>query len=141
MRTVRSSRFLVFCALALALVVPPVHAQVAGGSISGSVLDSSGAVLPRAQVLIRNVETGVATEVVANDSGVYRAPNLRPGRYEVTASMPGFVTSARKGIQLTVGAALVLDLRLDPGGLQETVSVTTETPSVDTSTPSRSSRC
>src|SRR5437899_12441715 len=59
MRTVRSSRFLVFCALALALVVPPVHAQVAGGSISGSVLDSSGAVLPRAQVLIRNVETGV----------------------------------------------------------------------------------
>jgi hypothetical protein len=52
--------------------------------------------------------------------------------------MPGFVTSARKGIHLTVAAALVLDLRLDPGGVQETVSVTTETPSVDTSTPTLS---
>jgi hypothetical protein len=69
---------------------------------------------------------------------VYRAPNLLPGQYEVTASMPGFVTSARKGIRLTVGAALVRDLRLDPGGVQETVSVTTETPSVDTSTPTLS---
>jgi hypothetical protein len=65
MRTVRSSTFLVVGALALGSIVPPVHAQVAGGSISGSVLDSSGAVLPKAQVLIRNVETGVATEVVA----------------------------------------------------------------------------
>lgn len=125
--------------LIVSLLVPAaLHAQVAGGVISGIVMDSSGAVLPKARVVIRNVGTGIVTEVLANDSGLYRAPNLLPGPYEVTASMTGFVSAGKKGLTLTVGAVLVVDLRLAPGGVQETVFVTTETLPVDTSTPTLS---
>ena len=64
------------------------HAQVAGGSIAGRVTDSNGALIPGAQVAIRNTATGVTTNLVANEEGVYRAPNLLPGNYEITASAP-----------------------------------------------------
>jgi len=114
----------------------PLQAQVSGGVIGGTVMEeSSSAVLPRTQVTIRNTATGVVTEVVANEKGAYHAPNLLPGPYEVTASAPGFLTVVRRGIVVTVGAAVVLDLRLRPGGLEETVDVTAAVSSVDTSSP------
>jgi hypothetical protein len=89
-----------------------VHAQVAGGVIAGTVTDTSGAVLPKAQVVIRNLGTGIATELVANEAGVYRAPNLLPGRHEITASSPGFASVVRQDVVLTVGASLTADLQL-----------------------------
>jgi hypothetical protein len=99
--------------LFVALLVPVTgYAQVAGGVIAGTVTDSSGAVLPKAQVVIRNLGTGIATELVANDAGVYRAPNLLPGRHEITASSPGFASVVRQDVVLTVGASLTADLQL-----------------------------
>ena len=80
---------------------PAAYGQVAGGTIQGTVVDSSRAVLPGVTVVIRNTGTGINTELVTNESGVYRAPNLRPGQYEVTASLSGFSTSVQKGIDLS----------------------------------------
>lgn len=64
-------------------------------TLSGTVLDSSRAVLPGATVTATNVETGVEATTVSNDSGVYTFASLQPGTYTIKAEMPGFQTSAR----------------------------------------------
>src|ERR1700688_2765623 len=92
--------------------VSNVHAQVTGGSVSGTVTDSGARVVNNVQIKITNVATGVAREVTTNDEGVYSAPNLQPGMYEVRFSAQGFKAETRSGIQLTVGAAAVLDVTL-----------------------------
>ena len=111
------------------------HAQVAGGSISGRVTDSNGALLPGAQVAIRNTATGVTTQLVANEEGVYRAPNLLPGDYEITASAANFTSFLQKGVILTVGADLTIDLKLTAGAITASILVSDEAPTVDTTTP------
>src|SRR2546430_5303989 len=111
------------------------HAQVAGGSIAGRVTDSNGALIPGAQVAIRNTATGVTTNLVANEEGVYRAPNLLPGNYEITASAPNFTSFLQKGVTVTVGADLTIDLKLAAGAVTATIMVSDQAPAVDTTTP------
>ncbi len=129
----------VFCILGLLIILilplTVVDAQVAGGSIAGRVTDSNGAVLPGAQVAIRNTATGVTTQLVANNEGVYRAPNLLPGDYEITASAANFASFLQKGVVLTVGADLTIDLKLTAGAVTATILVSGEAPTVDTTTP------
>src|SRR4051812_15580681 len=120
-------------------VVYPAFSQVAGGVIAGTVSDSSGAALPNAKVIVHNVATGVDTQLTSNDSGFYRAANLLPGSYDVTASARGFSNLVRRGVGLTVGAELTVDLSLRVGTAQEKVEVTADTPVVDTSTSTLSS--
>ena len=69
----------------------------------------AAATLPYASVSISNVATGVVTSVVTNADGLYSAPNLLPGTYEVTATFDGFNTQTKSGITLTVGAELPID--------------------------------
>jgi hypothetical protein len=111
-----------------------LHAQVAGGSISGTVTDSSARVVAQVQIKITNVETGVTREVTTNEDGFYSAPNLLPGSYKAEFSVQGFKTETRSGIELTVGASVGLDLTLTVGGLHETVMVQSEVPAVQLST-------
>src|SRR5258705_4392427 len=122
--------------LLIILMLPlTVGAQVAGGSIAGRVTDSNGAVLPGAQGAIRNTATGVTTQLVANNEGVYRAPNLLPGDYEITASAANFTSFLQKGVVLTVGADLTIDLKLTAGAVTATILVSDEALTVDTTTP------
>ena len=72
------------------------YAQVAGATLTGTVKDSSGAVIPNAQVAITDVATGVTRTVVAGSAGLYTAPNLLPGTYEVRVTATGFSTPCRK---------------------------------------------
>ncbi|MEP6703857.1 MAG: TonB-dependent receptor, partial [Acidobacteriota bacterium] len=124
-----------FIGLFIVLLLPVIiAAQVSGGSISGKVTDPNGAVLPGSQVGIRNVATGGTSQIVANDEGLYRASNLLPGNYEITAKATNFGTLIQKGITLTVGADLTIDLKLTPGAVGAEVTVTS-TESVDTTTP------
>ena len=109
-------------------------AQVAGGSISGTVTDSSARVVKDVKITLTNVATGVTREVITNEEGVYSAPNLLPGTYQAKFAAPGFKTDTRSGIELTVGAAVVLDLTLTVGSLHESVVVQSEVPAVQLST-------
>jgi hypothetical protein len=118
--------------LILGVLFPaPASAQVAGGTLSGTITDPSERPIPQAQVAITNVATGVTTKVTTNSDGYFSAPNLLPGEYEVTASAKGFNTEGRKGISLTVGAQQVFNLTLRVGSAEKTVvEVTTEAPAV-----------
>ena len=122
---------LTLLAVTLGLLFPAAsRAQVAGGTISGTVSDSSGRVIPSAQISITNVDTRVSRTAATNEDGFYTAPNLLPGNYELRFSAPGFKTEVRSRIALTVGAAAVLDLTMQVGTAVETLQVTSEAPTV-----------
>src|SRR6516165_3055250 len=100
-----------------------LRAQVVGGTVLGTVSDPSGAVIPDAQVSIRNESTDVVTAVTTNKDGFYTAPNLLPATYEITVSGSGFATEVRKGVVLTVGAQQVVNVTLHVGQVTQTVEV------------------
>ncbi|MEP6644574.1 MAG: carboxypeptidase regulatory-like domain-containing protein [Acidobacteriaceae bacterium] len=113
---------------------PALRAQVSGGTISGTVKDAQGSVIPGAEVAITNIETGVSRPTTTNGDGLYTAPNLIPGKYEVKFTASGFKTELRTGITLTVGAEEVVDLNMQIGTTTETIQVTGEAPAVQLTT-------
>ena len=88
--------------LLLALVALPltVHAQATTGTISGTVTDESKAVLPGVTVVVRNTETGATRALVTDERGGFRALNLSPGIYAVSAELPGFTPAKRENLTL-----------------------------------------
>jgi len=116
---------LTFASFVVCMLIPiPVCAQVVGATLSGTVTDTSGAVVPKAQVFIQNMSTGISTTVPTNAEGVYAAANVLPGDYEVTVSGAGFKTEARSGVNLTVGAHQVLNITLHVGQTAQKIDVT-----------------
>jgi Carboxypeptidase regulatory-like domain len=110
-----------------------------GAAISGRVADPSGAGVPDAPVTIKNIGT-TATQTVNTDSqGRYSVPELAIGTYDVSASKPGFQTSVRSGVNLTVGADLVIDLQLAVGQATESVNVSGQITQVETTSAAVSS--
>src|SRR6202051_3934920 len=127
-----------FIVLLVSLVVSVfdvnLYAQVAGGTISGTVTDSSGRLINNVQITITNVATGVTRDVTTNEDGFYSAPNLLPGNYEAKFTAPGFKGELRTGIEIAVGASVGLDQQLRVGAVGETVEVQSEVPAVQLST-------
>ena len=107
-------------------------------SVVGTVQDTSGAVIPGVAVTVRSLETGAARTVTTDDRGYYRALSLPVGRYEVAAEKTGFQTQLRTGITLVVGQEAVVNLNLEVGEIQQTVTVAAEAPLVNTTTASTS---
>jgi hypothetical protein len=120
----------VACALALATAVPSA-AQTVTGTLQGTVVDSSGAVLPGVTVTIRNNETGGRRDAVTNDVGFYSAPYLPIGRYTVTASLDGFQTVVREGVQVSLNDTRVVNFEQKPASVAETVTVTAAEPRIN----------
>jgi len=94
-----------------------------GGSISGTVSDSTGAVIPDAAVTATNIETGVRITAAADSRGVYTFPLLPVGRYEVEITRPGFKPYRRSGISLDSDSAILVQAVLVPGGRTDSVTV------------------
>ena len=115
------------------LLVPTLMYAQAGAALTGIVTDPSGAVLPgvmveaRSPVLIEQVRSAVTDE-----TGRYRIVDLRPGTYSVTFGLPGFASILREGIELTGTFVATVNAELRVGTVQETVTVSSETPLVDT---------
>lgn len=108
--------------LAGLLLLPGAHAQ-ADASLSGHLVDVTGAAIPDATVKIRNLETGAERTIATDEAGRFTAPSLPVGRYNVTASKVGFRTDTRTGITLEVGQREELDLTLQVGDIHQTVEV------------------
>ena len=122
-----------FYLLAVSLFCLTGFAQETRSSVYGKVLDSQGAAIAGATVIIRNAETGVTTNQKTNHAGYYEASLLLPGQYEVTGEFTGFKKLLRKGVTLSVSSRVEVDLKLEIGVLSETVSVTSEAPLLEVS--------
>src|ERR1700730_7511748 len=110
--------------LVLVLLPLTAYAQVSGATLSGTVTDSSGAIISNVQILIKNEGTGEIRSVTVDSAGFYTAPNLLPGQYDVTVSAPGFSTAITNGVTLTVGAQQQLNVKMKVGQINETIVVT-----------------
>src|SRR5262249_34175565 len=113
---------IVVCAL-LILLAGLSYGQTVGASVQGTIRDPSGAVLPGANIVIKNSQTGASLEFISDEGGRYLAPLLQPGEYEVQVSLPGFQTVTRRGIHLAVGQSVVMDMKLDVGQVSNQVEV------------------
>ena len=117
----------------LSTLATPAFTQDAGfGSINGTITDQKGSVVAGATVTVTQTETGISREVVTTSAGTYAATFLKPGRYEVLISAPGFAKVNRKGLTVLVGQAVDADIVLPVASTQDTVTITGEAPLIDT---------
>ena len=121
---------LFFCAFATAAA-----AQTFTGGIRGVVSDPNG-VIPGVTVTLTNEATNVSRDTVTNDVGQYNFPAVPPGTYSIKTSLTGYKSVERTGLRIGTQQFLTIDLTLEVGTLQETVTVTGEAPLIDTSTAS-----
>jgi hypothetical protein len=133
---VGSSSVVWVAALILLLVVVPVFAQLATGSILGVVKDTSGGVVPDARVTVINVETSQSRTVTTGSDGAYRVPGLTAGHYTVKVEKEGFQTQTQQSLVLDVSQELVVNASLTVGSSSQEVTVTGEAPLVNTTSSS-----
>src|SRR5438270_8740920 len=108
------------------LLAGPAWTQGLFGTISGTVTDPGGGVIPNATVTVTNINTNVKVTVQTNGSGDYSVPSLIPGTYQVEAAAQGFKTALQTNVVLRVDANPRVSLKLEIGSASETVTVTGE---------------
>jgi hypothetical protein len=127
-------------ALVLVLVAGTAGAQQQTGTIFGRVVDNSGAVLPGVTVTISGPALLQPRVLTTSETGTYRAPDLPIGSYSVRFELPGFRTVVKSDIRLTIGFNAEVNATLEVSAIEETITVTGESPVVDTrSTTARTS--
>jgi hypothetical protein len=127
---------LAILAATVALTLPAsASAQEARGTITGTIRDASGSVIPGATVTISNKEMGTTVTVVTNEVGFYQVPYLIPGAYQVNAELQGFKKALRE-VEVRIADRLEIDLVLAVGLTVESVTVTADTPLLETTTAS-----
>jgi hypothetical protein len=116
-------------------LVPTVQAQVVNATLTGTVKDSSGAVIAGAKVVAINTATNLTHETVTDNQGNYRLPSLPPGQYRVQTELQGFKTSLISGIVLQVAQQARVDVELQVGEVTQTLDVVGTAPVIDTESP------
>ena len=131
----------VFVALCLTAVAPSIYAQnVTTGSLTGTIRDSQGGVLPGVTVTATHLPTGVSYEGVTQGDGTFTVVNVRiGGPYDVVANLPGFREAKQSGVTVNLGQSTSVDLTMQVGAVSEVVIVTAIASSVFTSTNSGTS--
>src|SRR5262245_59470510 len=110
-------------------------AQTFTGGLRGAVRDANG-VVPGVTVELVNEATGISRESVSNDQGEYNFAAVQPATYTVKATLTGFKTYENKGVRVGAQQFITLDIALEVGQLQETITVTGQAPLIDTSNAS-----
>jgi len=121
--------------LVCALLSLPRVATAQEATLSGTITDSTGAVLPGVTLRAVQEATGNSFEAVTDERGGFRVA-VRVGTYRLTAELSGFNSVTRRGVELLVGQAVVINLQMTPGGVAEAVTVTGQTPLLETTTSS-----
>ena len=129
-------KFFMFCIFTCSLLAGNFYqtnaqSQALNGQIEGVVTDSTGAAVPNASVTVKNIETGTERQLTSGADGVYRAPLLPLGTYQVTVEASNFKRLVRDGITLTTGQTATVDLSLQTGDVSATVNVTSDAPIAD----------
>src|SRR5262249_8405693 len=129
--TRRTDMVLVAGLMVFYILCASLNAQVSGGSLSGTVTDTSQAAIPNVQVTMINNATRAARTVLTDDMGLYIVPDLLPGSYEMTATAPGFTTQVRTGITVNVGANQGFNVVMQAGDPARVVRVSVSGTSAD----------
>jgi len=118
----------------LFLLIPSRHAfgQVDEGSITGTVQDATGAVIPGAQVILLNTDQGITLETRSSSSGAYTFSPVRVGHYKVSATAKGFSKTTQENLEVNVAQSLLVNIQLKLGAATETVEVSTAPPLMQT---------
>ncbi len=116
---------------------PPAFAQGGGTStsLSGTVTDSSGGVIPGAAVVVKNNATASEYTAASNESGNFTVPSIEPGTYTVTVSLMGFKTAVANDVRVSAGAPANIKVALEVGGLTDTVTVQGGSEIIQTQSP------
>jgi hypothetical protein len=120
------------CFCFLLLQSPYAFGQVDEGSITGTVQDTSGAVVAGAQVTLLNTDQGITLQTTTNNSGGYTFSPVRIGHYSVSATAKGFAKTTQQNLTVNVAQILMVNIQLKPGAATETVEVTTAPPLLQT---------
>src|SRR2546427_2825444 len=104
------------------------------GTIAGTVLDSSGAVVQGASVTATGANTGAVYKTTSTDTGAYRIPDMQVGVYNITITAAGFKTSEQKGVVVQINTTSSLDITLQPGAVTDTLTVLADVPTLQTET-------
>jgi len=118
----------------LLILALPAMAQRTTGSVVGIITDTSGAIVPNAEITVTNVDTGITRTAASESTGNYRVPSLPPGRYRVTAEIAGFRKAVRDGITLEVDQDVRIDFSLQVGDVRQEVTISEAAPLVNTET-------
>lgn len=129
-RILRNLLAILFGVAVLGLTV--LNAQVDTGSITGTVADPSGAVVPGAKVTLTNEGTGASLTTTTGADGVYKFSPVRVGSYKVEVASQGFQTTTQTGVKVDIGTNVGLNFSLKPGSQTETIEVTAATPVLQT---------
>jgi hypothetical protein len=117
--------------LSLVLVGAAV-AQSDRGTLAGTILDSSGAVVSQAAITVTGVDTGTVYDAVSSSSGAYRIPDIRVGTYNVKVAATGFKTAERTGVVIQVNNVSSLDITMQIGDAKETMTIVADAPTIET---------
>src|ERR1044071_2190507 len=129
-------RRIVCTAAALLAAAFPTYAQEFRGSLSGRVIDRQQAVVPNTKILATEAETGARFQTVSNADGTYVLPFLPPGPYHLTAEAPGFKKYVNNGVRVTTNEREQIDIHLEIGSVDQSVTVSAEGSMLETATAS-----
>src|SRR5256885_15232139 len=131
-------RVLAVCLAALLpLLATSASAQTGDGSLRGYVRDAQGGVLPGVTVTATSPAVLAPVTAVSDSAGYYRVNNLPPGEYTLSADLTGFAVYKREGILMRAGSTFTVDIEMTLSSVQESVTVTGESPVIETSKPTR----
>ncbi len=112
------------------------HAQATSATVTGEITDSTGSVVSGASVSIANINTGIVSNAVTNNQGLYRVSGLEPGLYRVNVGKQGFKSIVKDSIELHVEDEVALNFSMEVGSVTESVTVEAGTPLIDTQSTS-----
>ncbi|HTI44199.1 MAG TPA: carboxypeptidase-like regulatory domain-containing protein, partial [Vicinamibacterales bacterium] len=119
-------RLCIVLVFSLVTLTSAAFAQITSATITGTIKDETGGLLPGVDVTVSNVQTGLKRSVVTDGNGYFTVPGLAPGTYEARATLQGFATAVQSGIVLEVAQQAALNLVLKVGTASETITVSGE---------------
>jgi hypothetical protein len=124
-------QFLVLAVLSFGLALS-ASAQSDRGTITGTILDSTGGAIQGAEITATGADTGAVYRTVSNENGAYKIPEMQLGAYNITVAAAGFKTSEQKGFVIQINTTASLDITLQAGDVKETLTVNADMPTLQT---------
>ena len=127
----RSTGHALWALMVVVCTAAPAGAQETRATVTGTVKDAQGAIVPGVTVTVTNTDTNISSEAITNEAGVFTVQRIQPGPVKVTAALTGFKTFVRDGVTLRTAETVTLAIPLSVGGLEEKVTVSAQASAIE----------